>query len=99
VAQEISLLQREAREPGEGSPVFGDNLDLILDVKVRLEVVVGECQLSVSELFDLKSNSVVELDRAVNAPVDVMLEGKRVARGVLVAVDDSFGVRITELEG
>ena len=54
--------------------------------------------MKVGELFDLRESSVVKLDRDVNAPVDVLLEGKRVARGALVAVDESFGVRITEIE-
>jgi len=98
MSQKISTLQREAREPEDGPALFGENLDLIRDVKVRLEVVVGECRMTVGELFGLRESSVVKLDRNVNAPVDVLLDGKRVARGVLVAVDESFGVRITEIE-
>jgi len=62
-----------------------------------LEVIVGECSMSVAELFDLRESSVVKLDREAQAPVDVLLDGKRVARGTLVAVDDNFGVRITEI--
>lgn len=100
MAQTITAIQREPRsgEGGNGKTVFGENLELIRDVKVRLEAVVGECEMSVGELFDLRDQSVVKLDRDVHAPVDIVLDGRRVARGSLVAVDDNFGVRITEIE-
>jgi flagellar motor switch protein FliN/FliY len=58
---------------------------------------VGSCELTVRELFELQANSVVPLDKATKEPVDVLLDNKVIARGHLVAVDDSFGVRITEI--
>ncbi|MCH2172734.1 FliM/FliN family flagellar motor switch protein [Myxococcota bacterium] len=96
----VSVLQPESATPdsGNGEELFGRNLELIRGVKVRLSVVMGECEMSVGELFDLKDGSVVKLDRDVDAPVDVLLDGKVVGRGTLVAVDDNFGVRITEVE-
>jgi flagellar motor switch protein FliN/FliY len=72
-------------------------MDLIRNVKVRLSVSVGSCELTVRELFELQANSVVPLDKATKEPVDVLLDNKVIARGHLVAVDDSFGVRITEI--
>jgi flagellar motor switch protein FliN/FliY len=58
---------------------------------------VGTVEMTVGELLGAKEHQVLRLDAAVDQPVDVLLEGQVVARGVLVAVDDRFGVRITEL--
>ncbi|TQV73419.1 flagellar motor switch protein FliN [Exilibacterium tricleocarpae] len=79
------------------APLLGANLDVIRGVKVKLEVRIGEAEMTVDELLSLGENSVVQLSRPTTAPVDLLLEGKVVARGHLVAVDDNFGVQITEL--
>lgn len=80
-----------------GPAVLGGNMRLLDSVKVSLNVMVGQIQTSVGELMDLKESSVLKIDRAVDYPIDVMLNGSVVARGHLVAVDDNFGVRITEI--
>ena len=54
-------------------------------------------ELEVKKLFDLKSQSVVKLDKSVSEPIDIRLDNNVVARGELVAVDDSFGIRIVEI--
>lgn len=66
-------------------------------VRVRLHVSVGEAELSIGELLAAKEHQVLVLNRAVEEPVDLLLEGKVVARGQLVAIDGCFGVRVTEL--
>jgi flagellar motor switch protein FliN/FliY len=65
-------------------------------VKVRLRVSVGQATLSIGELLALKEGGVLKLDAALDLPVEILLDDKVVARGQLVAVDDNFGVRITE---
>ena len=82
---------------GEGRRVLEASLDLIRDVKVRLSVSVGRCELTVKELFDLRESSVLALDNGTRDTVDVLLDGKVVARGTLVAAGDSFGVQVTEV--
>lgn len=77
--------------------VSASNLDLIKDVKVKIEAYVGEAEISVSELFNLEANSVIKLNRSVSAPIDIVLDGKIVARGTLSAIGDNFGVCITEI--
>ncbi|CAJ0822581.1 FliM/FliN family flagellar motor switch protein [Ralstonia flaminis] len=69
----------------------------LLAVRARLEVCVGEVELTVGELLAAKDGHVLRLDRAVDQPVDIRLDGKVVARGLLVAVGESFAVRLTEL--
>lgn len=83
--------------PGTGSMLADGNLEVIKNVKVELEVVLGCAEMEVGELFNLKSKNVIKLDRLINAPMDVRLDNNVVARGELVAVDDNFGIRITEI--
>lgn len=95
--QKIELTELE-KDSSIGPSLVSGNYDVIKNVKVRLEVVVGEAELSVKELFALGRDSVIQLDRPVSAPVDIVLNGKRIARGSLVAAGDNFGVRISEIE-
>jgi flagellar motor switch protein FliN/FliY len=80
-------------------PALGERLDLVEQVKVQLTVTLGEAEVTMGRLFSLASGDVVALDRDADAPVDVRLHGKLIARGTLVAVGDKFGVRITEISG
>jgi len=91
------VLQEHERTTSQGQPLWGNHLAMIDDLKVRLTVMVGKCELTVKELTHLTQNTILKLDRKANEPVDIMLDGKRVARGVLVAVDDEFGVKVTDI--
>ncbi len=89
---------QELNEKGStDQPLLNRNLDFLKNVRVRVSVSVGTCQMTVKEIFALSENSVLTLDKDTRTPVDVVLDGKVVARGNLVAVDDSFGVQITEI--
>ncbi|HVE52169.1 MAG TPA: FliM/FliN family flagellar motor switch protein [Ramlibacter sp.] len=66
-------------------------------VKATVTVRAGRVVLTVGELLGVRENQVLRLDTAVSDPVDLLIEGKVVARGQLVAIEDHFGVRITEL--
>jgi flagellar motor switch protein FliN/FliY len=77
--------------------VEGKNLDLLMNVSLAVSVELGRCRMSVREVLQLGTASIVSLDRAAGAPVDVLVNQKLVARGEIVAVDERFGVRITEL--
>lgn len=96
---DVELTEIEAGRPANAQPLLNGNIDVIKNVKIRLDVVVGEAELPVSELFGLARDSVVALAKDVTSPVDLMLDGRVVARGNLVAVGDNFGVRITEVAG
>lgn len=73
------------------------NPKLIETVNVTLEAYLGEARMTVAELTALKDSSVVPLDAALNQSVELRLNGVAVARGELVAVGDSFAVRLTEI--
>lgn len=77
---------------------LGERLDLIEHVNVRVTVSLGETEIPISKLFALANGDVLPLDREADAPVDIRVNERVVARGVLVAVGDQFGVRITEIE-
>jgi flagellar motor switch protein FliN/FliY len=80
-----------------GRRVLDSNIDVIRNVKVRITVSAGCCELAVKDLLDLRENAVLTLDKTTREPVDVLIDGKVVARGSLVAVGDRFGVRISEV--
>ncbi|MBE7367185.1 FliM/FliN family flagellar motor switch protein [Ramlibacter pallidus] len=94
-AQPIAL-DEMVRGAGAGPALVGTAHPLHA-VKVKLSVCVGQAALTLGDLLGARENEVLPLDRAVDQPVDLVLEGKVVARGQLVAVDGCFAVRVTEL--
>lgn len=74
-------------------------LERVYDLTVPVTVELGRATLSVQEILQLCAGSVVELDRAADAPVELLVHGKCVARGEIVVVDDFYGVRITSVVG
>lgn len=83
--------------PGSTQSLGGLGLNLLRDVEMTLSVEVGRARMTVRELLDLGPGSVVELDRAAGAPADLLVNGRVIARGEVVVVDEDFGLRITEL--
>lgn len=74
-----------------------ENLDLVLDVELNATLRFGQRQLPLREILDLSSGSVVELDRQVDEPVELVLDGRVIARGEAVIIDGNYGMRITEI--
>ncbi|MGH0033751.1 MAG: flagellar motor switch protein FliN [Myxococcota bacterium] len=72
-------------------------MGVVLDVPVRLTVEVGRAEMLVREVLQLTEGSVVELDRGVGEPADLYVNGRRVARGDLIVVDERVAIRITEM--
>jgi flagellar motor switch protein FliN len=74
-----------------------ENIGLLMHVPLHLTVALGSARMSVAEILKLGTGSVVELDRQINHPVDLLANDRPIARGEIVAVGESFGLRITEL--
>jgi flagellar motor switch protein FliN/FliY len=72
-------------------------LELLMNVPLAVTAELGRCTLRISELLKLGAGSIVQLDRAAGAPVDVLVNNRLVAHGEVIAVDDRFGVRITDV--
>jgi flagellar motor switch protein FliN/FliY len=75
------------------------NLNLVLDVPVSLTIELGSCQLPMREVLQLNIGSVVQLDKPADSPVELSVNGKLIARGEVVVIEDRFGVKITEVVG
>ncbi len=73
------------------------NLDVLMNVSVQVTAELGTCKMLVRDILKLGTGSIVELDRLAGGPVDLLVNDRLVARGEVVAIDENFGVRITEL--
>lgn len=94
VAVEIGKIQALEKGVPKGDPL---GMDGLLGVPVRVTVEIGRTKMTLAELVALTPGSVVTLDREAHEPVDVLVNGKIVARGEVVSVDDQYGVRVTSV--
>lgn len=91
-----------ALQPGELKKPTGPNgapldLDFILDIPLQVKVEVGRTRLMIQELLQLSKGSVVELNKLLGEPFEVLVNEKLVARGEVVVVNDRFGIRLTDI--
>lgn len=82
--------------PG-GMPVTDGNLGLIMDVPLQVTVELGRTKKLIKDILELASGSIIELDKLAGEPVDVLVNGKLLAKGEVVVIDENFGVRITDI--
>jgi flagellar motor switch protein FliN/FliY len=87
--------QQLSGSPGGQQP--SRSIDILMDVKMPIAIELGRTEMPISEILSLGPGSVVELDKLAGEPVDLLVNGKIVARGEVVVVDENFGVRITML--
>lgn len=80
--------------PGVGE---GRTLEFLLDVALQVTVEVGRARMSIQDLLQLGQGSVIELEKLAGEPLDIFLNGKQVARGEAVIVNEKFGVRLTDI--
>jgi len=79
---------------GGGEP---RNFDLLLDIPLAVTVEIGRTKLALRDLLALAPGSVVELSKLAGEPLDILVNGKPIARGEAVMVNDKFGVRVTDI--
>jgi len=110
-AWQEALAQQEGSGEGEGgktSPEMnddsqikegkcGEKMELLKDIPLEITVEVGSTRLPLEEILNLHANSVVELERLVDEPLDIKINGKLVAKGKLYVVKDSYGIEITQI--
>lgn len=92
--------QATAKRSSDNPQIVGiedTGLELLLDIPLEVSVELGRVKMVVKDVIDLGSGSIVEIDKAAGEPVDVMVNGRLVARGEVVVIEDNFGVRITEI--
>ena len=83
---------------GDMSGAVGqENIGLIKDVPLEVTVELGRTTKSISEILDFSPGTIIELDRIAGEPIDVLVNGKFVAKGEVVVIEESFGIRVTEI--
>jgi flagellar motor switch protein FliN/FliY len=90
-------LQLDQLSGDEAAPSAGGDRGRLFDVTVELSVEVGRTRMTLGQALALGPGSVVALSRSAREPVDLLVNGKQVARGEVVVIDDDFGLRITEV--
>ena len=93
--QPIDSLAAQVGEPAAPGRTTG--LDLLHDVEMEVAAELGRTRMSVRELLSLSPGAVVDLDRAAGSPADLLVNGRLIARGEVVVIDENFGLRITEI--
>ena len=81
----------------EGIPGVAGNINLLLDVPMTLTVELGRTTQMVQEILGLGEGSIIELDKLAGEPVDLLVNGKLIAKGEVVVIDENFGVRVTDI--
>lgn len=87
-------------QPFSGSyqaPYQLENIDLIMDVPLEVTVELGRTHKSIQEILDFAPGTIIELNKIAGEPIDVLVNGKYVAKGEVVVIEESFGIRITEI--
>ena len=98
-ATEAVRIQTEQLQEFGSADATGDPMGLphLLDVPVQITVEVGRTRMSLADLVELGPGSLIELDREAHEPADILVNGKVVARGEVVTIDDNYGIRITSV--
>ena len=78
-------------------PVGDERMDMILDIPVTISVEIGRATMNIRNLLQLNQGSVVELERLAGEPLDVFVNGTLIAHGEVVVVNDTFGIRLTDV--
>jgi flagellar motor switch protein FliN/FliY len=86
-----------ATRGASAGPATPRGLDMLHDVEMEVSAELGRTRMSVRELLSLSPGAIVELDRAAGSPADLLVNGRLIAKGEVVVVDENFGIRITEI--
>lgn len=83
--------------PGQTEGTLPRGMELILDIPLDVTVELGRVRMLIKDVLELASGSIVELDRVAGEPVDLLVNGRLIAKGEVVVIEDNFGIRITEI--
>ena len=94
----VQPAQFQAFAPGSISPALqSENIDLIMDVPLEVTVELGRTSKSIQEILDFTPGTIIELNKIAGEPIDILVNGKYVAKGEVVVIEEYFGVRITDI--
>lgn len=89
--------QSSSINPSSSLSVEDDKLELILDIPLEITVEVGNKSIPLEDILKMTPNTIIELERYINEPVDIKVNGKLIAKGELYTVENNFGVKITSI--
>ncbi|MBE5945990.1 MAG: flagellar motor switch phosphatase FliY [Lachnospiraceae bacterium] len=93
----VQNVQFQAFNPMVSPALQQENIDLIMDVPLEVSVVLGRTRKTIKEILEFAPGTIIELDKLAGEPIDVMVNQKLVAKGEVVVIEESFGIRITEI--
>lgn len=94
----VQPVQFQSFAPAGPNPITQqENIDLIMDVPLEVTVELGRTRKSIKEILEFSPGTIVELDKIAGEPIDVLVNGKMVAKGEVVVIEESFGIRITDI--
>jgi flagellar motor switch protein FliN/FliY len=98
VSQEYQPAEFQDLKPSVTQQTNTDtNMDLVLDILVTIALEIGRAKISIRDLLKLHQGSIVELDRLIGEPLDVLVNGTLIAHGEVVTVKEKFGIRLTDV--
>ncbi|HLX02555.1 MAG TPA: flagellar motor switch protein FliN [Trinickia sp.] len=93
----VDIPEQTPAKPASEIQLANPSLDLVNDVKVTLDIRIGSTEIAIKDLMNLQNGAVLKLDRHVGDDIDVQLNNRTIARAEIVAIDEQFGIRITEI--
>ncbi|MBP5600626.1 MAG: flagellar motor switch protein FliN, partial [Lachnospiraceae bacterium] len=93
----VQPAQFQSFSPEYAATQANENIGLIMDVPLNVTVELGRTSKSISEILDFAPGTIIELDKIAGEPIDVLVNGKFVAKGEVVVIEESFAVRVTEI--
>ncbi len=93
----VQPVQFQTFAPGINPVTQAENIDLIMDVPLEVTVELGRTKKSIKEILDFAPGTIIELDKIAGEPIDVLVNGKLVAKGEVVVIEESFGIRVTDI--
>jgi len=94
---------QETRQPAfvelsdDNGPTGGRDINFLLDIPLVVMIEIGRTKMQIKDLLQLGQGSVIELDKMVGEPMDVFVNGKLIARGEVVVINEKFGIRLTDI--
>lgn len=93
----VQPAQFQTFTPQAQQPVAQENMGLIMDVPLEVTVELGRTKKSIADILDFAPGTIIELDKIAGEPIDVLVNGKFVAKGEVVVIEENFGIRVTEI--
>lgn len=97
IATEVQSAQFQKLDPMPPSGITDRKMDLLMDLTLQVSIELGRTTMLIKDILDLQRGSVVEFEKLASEPVDILINGKKMAEGEVVVIEKHFGIRITSL--